>query len=362
MVRRRLLDPCLRSIPVWLALSGGPEALAQPDTSEPRAPEQVELEYSSGESCPDKSSFRSEVAARIRRPVTWVVADGGVHIAIALSQTPQGATGRLEVSRGGATPTRREFTAATCGEVGSALALVVALALDPNARTEPLPPFEPAPPEEAPPEPSPVDQPVPLPPAPTVSVSRPAMAAPPATAPPPVDYVAWLGPVAGVSAGYAPEALVTLGLSVGARLSWGSWLSPTLQLTPLWGKTGTTGPAAALGDFSWAMARLEVCPLNLRLTPRLGFSPCVMGEVGRLAARGRAEGVSSASADRWWVAPGLTAALQLEGGRWFVRLGAEAVFPATRDEFVFRNPDLTVHQPRVFAYGARWGAGFRWGQ
>lgn len=342
-------------------------APAQPVSAESaQVPEQVELDYLSDPGCLSKAQFVAEVTARIRRPVTWVVTNGAVHIELSLSQAEGGATGKLEVSRGAAEPTRREFTAESCAEVGSALALVVALALDPNARTEPLAPSPaeaPAPPSAA--EPPPVTAPAavaPPPPAPA-RPSRPPASPRAAAAPPaPVQYAAWLGPVVGVSSGYAPEPLVTVGLSLGARLTTGSWFSPALQLTPSWGKTGSTGPAAELGSFAWTVARLEACPVEVRLTKALGFSPCLAGELGRLLARGTAAGVESTRAERWWAAPGVTAALHLELGSWFVRLSGEAVFPAIRDEFVFRSPERSVHRPDAAAWGGRLAFGFQLGR
>ncbi len=329
--------------------------------------EQVELDYLQGAGCPTKAQFVSEVTARIRRPVTWVVMGGGLHISLALSQAEKQATGRLEVAREGADATRREFTAESCAEVSSALALVVALALDPNARTEALPPsaLEPLPAPEVDPAPEePAVAPPPAAPAPAPVPLAPRAPAPaPAPAPPaaPLRYVAWFGPVGGVSSGYAPEPLVTFGLSLGARLASKTWFAPSLQLTPLWGKTGSTGPAADLGSFAWSMARLEACPVDLRLTPKLGFSPCVAGELGRLAARATASDVAPTSADRWWAAPGVTAALHLDLGSWFVRVSGEAIFPAVRDEFVVRTPDRTVHQASSAAWGGRLGFGFQLG-
>ncbi|MDF3065509.1 MAG: hypothetical protein K0R38_1110 [Polyangiaceae bacterium] len=359
VARTRSILRLVSFVAVSLLVAPGRDAQAQPSLAPTDEPEHVELDYLSSPSCPQKATFLTEVKARIRRPVSWVVAEGAVRVAVSLNQAESGATGRLEVARAGKPPTRREFTAVTCSEVGSALALVVALALDPNARTEPLP--EP----ELEPAPAPLVEAPSPPPAPPVS-TPPRVVPPQAPSlplpPPPAretHYVAWLGPVAGVDAGYAPEALVTLGVSLGARVSWGSWFSPTVQLTPLWGKTGSTGPAAELGSFAWAMARLEACPVNVRLTPALGFSPCLAAELGRLTARGTADDVESRTADRFWAAPGVTAALHFDLGAWFVRVSGEGMFPATRDDFVFREPDRSVHRASAFAYGGRLGFGFQ---
>ena len=327
-------------------------------------PEQVELRYAGAPGCPTRAAFVDEVAARIRRPIEWVQAKPDFLIVVVLEQNDARATGRLDVVHRGSQPTRREFTASACAEVGSALALVTALTLDPNARTEalppptlpaPSPPTEPSAPAPAPPVPVP-----PSPPAPAPRAEIPPPVAPPAVAKP--SYAAWLGPAAGVALGYAAEPLVTLGLSLGARTSSKGPFSPSLQLTPLWGKTGTTGPAATGGSFAWAMARLEACPTQLALAPALELVPCAAAEAGRLSARGSAPQVEAVSADRSWFAGGVTLSLHLTLGHLFARLGAQGLFPATRDDFVFLQPPKDVHRASAFVYGATLGLGFEDGR
>ena len=172
---------------------------------------------------------------------------------------------------------------------------------------------------------------------------------------------AWFGPAGGVLGGYAPEPLVSVGLSLGVRSLRRGW-SPGVQLTPWWGKTGTTGPAADLVSISWATGRLEACPVFLVLAPRLSFEPCVAAEVGRLSARGADDVVENpVTAERWWVAFGATLSLQWTGKVWFARAGGLLLFPATRDELVFRAPDQSVHQPKAALAGGTLALGFRFG-
>lgn len=331
------------------------------------APQQVQLQYAAPAGCPSQASFVNEVGARIRRPIEWVGANPSTLIVVTLGQAEEHATGKLEVTRSGAEPTRREFIASTCAEVGAALALVTALTLDPNARTEPLPaPSEAAAPPAETPAPVTVlpDPPAPAPPpaAPPPTASPPPAPAPAAPAPPPPgNVVGWVGPAIGVSGGYAPEALITLGLTVGARLRVSPDFSPSLQLTPLWGKTGSTGPSAVGATFAWAMARLEACPTQFQLAAPLALVPCGAAEVGQLSARGSAEQVVPVAAERWWFAAGVSASLHFASGPWFARLGVQALFPATRDEFVFENPHQSVHRAGLLVYGANLGLGFQFG-
>jgi hypothetical protein len=169
-----------------------------------------------------------------------------------------------------------------------------------------------------------------------------------------------LGPTAVVAAGYASQPLVAVGLSLGAR-SVRPGLSPGFQLTPLWGKTGATGPDATGGSVAWFMGRLEGCPLQLSLAQPLRFEPCAAAELGQLSARGASDGIVPVSADRWWFAAGATFSLHLSVGSWFARLGASAMFPLTRDEFVFRDPNRSIHQASPLVVGGSLGLGFQFG-
>jgi hypothetical protein len=340
-----------------------------------KVPEQVELRFNGGPGCPPQATFVHEVAARVRHPVEWVTEHGKTQIVVTIAQAEGHATGTLQVVQGAHEPARREFVASSCAEISSALALVTALTLDPNARTDALP--------------SPDDV---TPPSPSVSA---ASAASPSASAPPVDdgpaasslpsprlateparprpgaelvepaprYVAWLGPAASLDNGYAPGALVTFGLSLGARATLSRLFSSSLQLTPLWGKTGVTGPSTTPGSFAWALARLEACPANVWLARWLSFEPCLSAELGRLAAAGsEAANLVPEPVERWWGGGGAALALHASRGHWFARLETHGLFPATRDQFVVQNPYRQVHRPSSFAYGLSLGIGAQFGR
>ena len=352
-------------VAAW-ALAANAARAAEPETASLGTPERVELRYLAEAGCPTQAAFVNEVAARIRRPVEWVLASASTQMIITLTRRDDHTSGKLEVVRPGVDPTRREFVASTCAEVGSALALVAALTLDPTARTEALPPAAATPQATEPPAVA-TPEPVPEPP-----VSRP----PPPVALPPerprgdgspsrssTGYVAWLGPTVGAASGYAPQPLVTLGVTLGVSAAVRRGFSPSFQLTPLWGKTGSTGPSATEGDFSWAMARLEACPTRFLLVTSLALEPCLAAEVGRLSARGAEEQIAEpTTVQRSWAAAGATLSLHFSQGRWFSRLGAHALVPATRDEFVFRNPDRSVHQASAIVLGGNLSLGIELGR
>ena len=335
-------------------------AIAQPAAEPPAdaaGPQQVSLHYIGEPECPSEAEFVAQVTARVRRQVHWSSAGAVVQMVVIVRHAGDHANGTLEVVQRATEPTRREFTAASCEEVGSALALVAALALDPNARTEQLPARAPAP---APSEPEPAAAPVPAPEVPPPAKPRPSPA--PVSRPTRArnSYVVWLGPTFAAAAGYASEPLVALGLSLGARAVRPGF-SPGFQLTPLWGKTGSTGPAATDGTFAWAIGRLEGCPVQVALAQPVRFEPCGVAEIGRLSARGAAADITPVGQERWWFAAGASLSLHLSLGSWFARLGAFTLLPATRDEFVFHDPERSIQQASWVVVGAALGLGFQFG-
>jgi hypothetical protein len=355
---------------LWMSHLAALPAAAEPaEPAEPDAslPEQVELHFVGSPECPGEANFVREIAARVRRPIEWVAASGALRVAVTVTQGQDHATGTVRIVARDSEPTRREFSADTCAEITSALALVTALTLDPNARTDALAPSDdqpvsPAPSRpESPPLPAPAPAPAPMPPVAAPPTRKPYAATP--TSRERVRYVAWLGPMAGLDAGYAPGPLVTFGLSLGARLAITPRFSPSLQLSPLWGKTGATGPAASDGSFAWAMARLSACPLNVQLTSWLGLEPCLQAELGRLTATGQASPkLVAESAERWWAAAGAGLALHVDRGPWFARFETHATVPATRDTFVFVEPYQQVHRPSALGYGLGLGFGAEFGR
>jgi hypothetical protein len=361
MVASVRLDPLSRRmlrfralLPLLVAM----HASAAESTSGQTEAEHVALRYSGAAGCPSEADFIAQVMARVRRPMRFGSSEGSVRMGVTLSSAGGQSTGKLEVEQATGEPTRRDFTAESCAEVGSALALVAALALDPNARTEPIPTSVES---EPTPEQSPQTLVPPPPPPPPVFAKKTTPLVPPTPAPRSL-LVAWVGPAAGVLFGEAPEPLGLVGLSLGFRLNSARPVTPSLQLTPLFGTTGTTGPTSALGEFSWSIARVEGCPLSFPLAAHLRLEPCAALDLGRLSALGRTDAIAvPLTKNRWWVAPGTTLSLHLGYVGWFARLGVLVLFPVTRDEFVFSQPNRTVHQADSVVLGASLALGFQWG-
>jgi hypothetical protein len=294
MVASIRLDPLSRRILRFRALTPllvTTHALATEPSSGEIEAEHVALHYSAAAGCPGEAEFIAQVVARVRRPMRFGSPEGSVRMGVTLSQSGEQSTGTLEVEQPASPPTHRDFTAESCAEVASALALVAALALDPNARTEPLPANVA---DEPTPEPSPQTVMTAAPPPRPVSANKTAALAPP----PPArgsrgsGLVVWVGPTAGVTIGEAPKPLGLVGLSVGFRLNTREPVAPSFQLTPRFGTTGTTGPKSDSGEFSWSVATVEGCPLSFPLAAHLRLDPCAALEAGRLTAVGNTDAVA----------------------------------------------------------------------
>jgi hypothetical protein len=106
-------------------------------------PETIALEYRAVSGCPNPEFFTTQVSARTAQ-VRFDVAGAVGSFRVAVESTEEGYVGVLSViDRNGKTSVR-SFQADRCENVIAALALVAALAVDPNAATTPGAPPVPA--------------------------------------------------------------------------------------------------------------------------------------------------------------------------------------------------------------------------
>ncbi|HXK17078.1 MAG TPA: hypothetical protein VNG33_04725, partial [Polyangiaceae bacterium] len=263
--------------------------------AEPAEPIRVEL--SSQPSCGSESQLLRAVLLRTARarPAEPGEAARTLHVEITGNDANGKLVGELFISEPGAaaeSSEKRSISSESCRELLDALALFGALAVDPQASTEPLP--------EHTPEPEPARPPGP-PPAPT----------------PAVTPVRRFGASFGVEGGALDadtKALLPLAEPYLA-FAWSRQVKPGFAVSPLArlafstssGDTGDTpdGPA----HLRWTTLRLGGCPIELGLLRSLGLRPCLELSAGALAAQGKTiahpEGHSLA-----WVALG--PALRLE--------------------------------------------------
>lgn len=318
------------------------------------APEPIALTFTGPEGCPDGAAFEAQVRARTPRfrPVAVGETGRGFNARVTLADSQ--FVGTLVIEEPGGPPAERTLSGATCVDVVSALALVTALAIDPQAKTTAIAPAAPPPPEPTASASAPPAVPsAPPPPAPAPTPSAPSP--PPPRAPSPVVErpPLWLalGPV--VASGVTPSALFAPTVAIEGHLDEGTWLAPRLRLAFVAGQDGPDAAGAGFTTFDFTAASLEFCAIPLRSGP-FRLAPCAATELGVLRGEGTSLAPGRASG-RTWFAADLGARLSLElGPAAALELGASLAFPFTKDTF-FLEPSRTVHV--VPDAGARVGLG-----
>lgn len=359
-------------------------ALAPPVMAES---ERVPIQFEAPKGCSDETVFLRALKKRTKRfelvsePHTtrWFMAT--------IRRSGSSVLGQLEIRGSDSAGSVRNVAGKTCDEVAAALALMAALAIEPNAA-------HPAPPRVDAPNDSPSGT------APstasesnstTPSASRPARAPdpvmprvlPPPSRPAPVERRESLPP-APILPG-EPSAAVrtrrlrwTAGFHVNAsdRVSpggaWGGALfvetalpgasaSPVFRGGTFFSRASVALPSGAGADFRWYLALVEGCPLTLTAVDgRLAFYPCLAAQVGVLRAQGSHLDENEASTDVWAEGgPLIRARVALLRG---VSLEAQGtlVFPLRRLSFEVEDAGPGNAATTVFAapwWGVRAGIG-----
>jgi hypothetical protein len=296
-------------------------------TGEPTR-EVVELRYEAPAACPQRDAFA--IAVLDRAPGASLVTDPAparrvFAISIAGDATGTGYLGTLAVT-GSAT---RSLSAPSCDEVVSALALIAALAIDPEATAPPPPTPQPAVSiGDTPPRPPP-------PPAPgrdgwqIVAIGG-------AT----VDVTPGAMPIAGVEGRRSRRGLGHVGAGVLA---------------------GRDAEQLDVGTarFTWVVGRLSACWVwRQAASGAIESDLCGYAIGGTLAARGE-DIVGAQGATRAWFAAGADIGVRWSPiARTFVELRGGVTIPLVRDLFYF-NPDVMVHRAGPVTPWMVVGAGVR---
>lgn len=325
------------------------------------------FEYRAPEECPASSEFEREVATRMRQ--SRVAADGELArtITVALERTANGFRGSVALVNRAGERLERQLEGKNCGDVAQALSVMTALAADANAsELESEDPNVAA--DAAPLEPPPIETNQDANAgAPTDSTSigeEPGTFElfPPPPAPPGVDRP---GPsndertrsplVVGTSLHAWSAVSPGLALGGGAFFEYAQRYSARLTLA------GGSGPRVERAGRPFRLSVVEA--IVDACSPALGLGPLqVRGCPGFELGATRAEGGSISGVlqgrTKWnaWFAPTLLARLRVDLGRGFAVQGhGGAVFPASRRQFVFRSPDVTVFQPPSVGWSSAFG-------
>lgn len=355
---------------------------AGPSSSPP--PARLRLDVSAG-NCISSGDLAARIAARSRRIQIAEDAATSAEVSVRASR-PGRVTAELVLTTAGAEGTPRRVVARSCSEAADAIALIVAVTLDPTAlrKTASVPapgeiPVEgegagrsrppggtgddasSAPPDaglsatpSAPPEKPPPD--ISLPPEPPLSkaaIQPTSPLAAPESSPWHRHYAVALagqtifGPAPTVLPG--PALYFTVGLERD-----GPWAPAfTIGATHVW-RTGLVQPGGT-ASFTLDAASLDACPLQLRWW-RFVARPCLAGLVGRLAARG-SDTEGAASSARPFASAGGAVALTL-GAPVELALRFGVGLTLIRDSYEFG--DESFHHAARVTTSLGLGVGWRW--
>ncbi len=334
---RALLGYGKVGLTVWLVSSA---AVAQTES--------IALDYREHDGCPARARFEAEVRARTQK-VKWQDLEATRRFRVTFSERDGEFAGKLEIVSGDGGATEREISGTACDDVASGLALVLALAVDPDASTAPvselsLPDVEPEPSQPKAPPAAPSPAPPPPSPAPPAAGTR----------MPPAPGITWgLGADALFLWGPAPKALSTGALQLDLdRRGWGR-----ASVRILAADSEVVGPSSSQAKFRFLAAQLAICPLALAPAAALSFAGCATALGGSLGAEGRGVALPG-SARRAFVAAGVEASFRVyPTPKFYVGSLAGALANITQDDFVFENPHIVVHSVPAasFALGLQLG-------
>jgi hypothetical protein len=317
-----------------------------------------------------EESCATEVLAqrvRERSPRIELVEEAGdvprLHVSIRVASAGD-RVAVLSVQWPDSTRSERRIKARSCEAAIDALGLLIAMTLDPAARMESA---KSAPPAQEANEPSALAPKVtettaaksgePIGPAERANASAPQDAedAAPHAHPLGASYVA-VGLSAQVVAGPAPRAMPGFGLYARLAFHGAALWVPAIELRA--GHAWVDGLVEPDGqaDFALDSAKLDVCPLGVRLAS-LTAHACLTGEVGRFYARG-SRSYAPRTHHLLWTSLGGTLLLALALGS-IVELqgGFDVAAPLRRDRFSFR-PDV-FHEVEALSLSAYLGVGVR---
>jgi hypothetical protein len=258
----------------------------------------------------------------------------------------------LRVEEDGRTSVR-DISGTTCDEIAEGLALILALVIDPGARTEPLRDL-PSPPQERSPEPKTV---MPLPPRiPNVEVNDAVLTHPrPATWRPAID----------LAAGVVARGAVAPGTTTSGRfyaeggLDRRAAFSPHLRLSFEYAKSSSVVESAGTARFIWLTGMAQACHAEQVLERTLAVPMCAGFEWGRLQASG-SDAPNAQTQTQTWLAMDASLGLRWFPGRGpiFVDFEAGLQVPLRRARFYF-TPNTTAYTTPRLAHFVGLGAGVR---
>jgi hypothetical protein len=303
------------------------------------------IAYQAPAECPAVDAMKSRIVASSARARLADPIEPAVDLGVSIVAESGGFMGYLRVRTVEGNETRRAVPAATCEEVVSALSLIAAIVVDPDAV---LPP-------ETPPEaPSPSATEAAPAPAATHEETRPALPAEPAEVverhrPAPRYWFVVAGEVGALGA-IAPDLAVDAAVSVGFIDTGPSLFAPSVRLSArgAWSPDSNFGSGEGTASFRRLGGRLSGCPLRVSAGP-IGLRPCGFIELGSLHASSQSPVEPSSPTVLWGAAGVLGRGEMLLFDRLVLGLDLGALFPFWHSDFYYLPQRSVAHHQVDFA-------------
>jgi hypothetical protein len=305
-------------------------------------PEPIRLSYTAAEGCPLRDAFLGRLRARTTRFREASEGEAARVFTVALASSGEGSKGRLMVSARDGSSATREVKATTCDQAAAALALVVAVAIDPQALIE-IPPAK--------------SEPIPTPPPPV---------APPESSRPAETTGDRLHRATRVALGLRWDEMS--GITPLLRPVLRPFLEivddrpgvfvPALRISFAWTRNAHVALSSGAADFSWYVGRLEACPLRVG-SAAASLTWCATFDGGAVRIAGQ-DAPAITARTRPWVSTGVSARGSARLWRWlFAELELGAAAPWIKDRWVFADGSLLQTPPPVSVWaGAGLGCRF----
>jgi len=331
--------------------------------------EPIRLEYAAAPECESRDELAREIVNRAPRARLARDGEPARHFEVRIAH--EGPTYRVDlVIRGGdGSAVSRRLSADSCPQATRALALMIALSVDPRASTAEASGLASASTSASDPgsesrSGSPSAQP------PDAAASPPDDPASPASKTPlrlPERIDAPPGGPARArrrwSLALGPDAALLLLISSRPVLALGGHVEvaraggPSLRATLFRGLSQTISEGGLGGDFDWTWGRVDACPFAFG-GAILDFRPCAFAELGQLNAAGTG-GSSTVQRGRPWVTVGLLTRLAAHLGIFRGSLDVGLASTMNRESFVF-VPSPVVYQIPAWIPSAGISLGAAW--
>lgn len=349
-----------RALVAFIAVGASLAALPGAARAGEPSDEPIVIAYTAESACPREGAF----VASVRRYTTkWTAVDSGAGLRsfqVRLNRRGADHAGTLVITMPDGTASTREIVGPDCVSVARGLAVIVALAIDPQAQigepglleSDPASPPDPtiqptAPPAPATPSP-PASSPRPPPPRAKAEAAKPPAARPRERLHFTFAVEGRMELTSAVTTGVLPVVGAALELRAHLGGTLPSWLSPSLALGVRQSlpKEISAGPGAS--EFTWTAATIRLCPVRFAtLAARFEVTPCAELDVGVLQANARGLLNARTTSTPWFDRGVSVRASYRLSSSWAVGAGVLVTAPATRDRFALASGELISRAPAV---------------